>query len=277
MEVTQENYYSQEVNKEYMSFHTWLSLHGCDGKVSCEAAAMAELNGEYEEDKENTAFIIGSYVDAALAGEEGELEQFKAEHTELFSSKGATKGQIKSTYAVADKMIERCKKDKLFMAYLSGEKQRIFTAEMFGCKWKCKLDSYIPGKAIVDLKTTREMHKQFYVPDIGHVDFISYYGYVYQLAIYREIVRINTGETLPCFIAAVSKSDHPEIKIIHIDDLSLFDALAEVKNSCEYTSLLDVWRGNVEPLRCESPNCHYCIDTEVLIDTLNYKDLIGVV
>lgn len=277
MEVTQENYYSQEINKEYMSFHTWLSLHGCDGKVACESAAMAELNGEYEEDKENTAFIIGSYVDAALAGEEGELERFKEEHPELFSSKGATKGQIKSTYAVADKMIERCKRDKLFMAYLSGEKQRIFTAEMFGCKWKCKLDSYIPGRAIVDLKTTREMHKQFYVPDIGHVDFISYYGYVYQLAIYREIVRINTGETLPCFIAAVSKSEHPEIKIIHIDDLSLYDALAEVKKSCEYTSLLDVWRRNVEPLRCESPNCHYCIDTEVLTDTLNYKDLIGVV
>ena len=277
MKVTQENYYSQEVNKEYMSFHTWLSLHGCDGKIACEASAMAELNGEYEEEKENTAFIIGSYVDAALVGEEGELEQYKIDHPELFSSKGATKGQIKSTYAVADKMIERCKKDKLFMAYLSGEKQRIFTAEMFGCKWKCKLDSYIPGKAIVDLKTTREMHKQFYVPDIGYVDFISYYGYVYQLAIYREIVKINTGETLPCFIAAVSKSEHPEIKIIHIDDLSLYEAITEVKKSCEYTSLLDVWRGNVEPLRCESPNCHYCIDTEVLTDTLNYKDLIGVV
>lgn len=274
MEVTQENYYSPEVNKEYMSFHTWLSFHGCDGIIRCEARAAAELNGEYSEDKENIAFNIGSYVDSWF---EGTLEEFKEDHPELFVSRGENKGQLKSTYKVAERMIERCQRDKLFMAYMSGEKQRIFTAEMFGCKWKCKLDSYIPGKCIVDLKTTREMHKQFFVPDIGHVDFISYYGYVYQLAIYQEIVRICTGEKLPCFIAAVSKSEHPEIKVIHVDDYSLYDALTEVKNSCENTSLLDVWRGNVEPIRCQSPDCHYCVDTEVLTGTINYKDLIGVV
>lgn len=274
MKVTQENYYSQEVNREYMSFHTWLNFHGCDGIIPCEAKAVAELAGEYEETEENQAFLIGSYVDSWF---EGTLEQFKEEHPELFVTRGANIGQLKSTYKVAEKMIERCQKDKLFMAYMSGEKQRIFTAEMFGCKWKCKLDSYIPGKCIVDLKTTREMHKQFYVPDIGHVDFISYYGYVYQLAIYREIVRISTGESLPCFIAAVSKSEHPEIKVIHVDDISLYDALTEVKRSCENTSLLDVWRGSVEPIRCKSPNCHYCVDTEVLTNTINYKDLIGVV
>lgn len=269
MEVTQENYYSQEINKEYMSFHTWLSLHGCDGVVSCEAKAVAELNGEYEEET-TKAMLVGSYVDSHF---EGTLDKFKLEHPECFTQKGELKAEFKQ----AEKMIKRCEKDKLFMAYMSGEKQRIFTAEMFGCKWKCKLDSYVPGRCIVDLKTTRGMHKQFYKPDVGHVDFISYYGYVYQLAIYQEIVRINTGEKLPCFIAAVSKSDHPEIKIIHVDDLSLYDALTTVKNSCENTSLLDVWCGDMEPLRCESPNCHYCIDTEVLTDVINYKDLIGVV
>ena len=274
MQVSQENYYSQEVNKEYMSFHTWLSFHGCDGIVPCEARAVAELNGEYSDEEENEAFIIGSYVDSYF---EGTLDKFKQEHPELFVTRGENKGQLKATYKIADVMIERCKKSELFMKFMSGEKQRIFTAEMFGCKWKCKLDSYVKGKCIVDLKTTREMHKQFYVPDIGHVDFISYYGYVYQLAIYQEIVRICTGEKLPCFIAAVSKSKHPEIKVIHIDDYSLYDALTTVKLSCENTSLLDVWRGNVEPIRCESPNCNYCIDTEVLTGTINYKDLIGVV
>ena len=276
MEVTQENYYSPEINKEYMSFHTWLSLHGSDGLVPCEAKAMSELNGDYVEDRDNTAFMVGSYVDSVIAGTDEELEQFKREHPEIFVSTGKNKGELKAVYKKADKMIERCKRDRLFMAYMSGEKQRIFTAEMFGCKWKCKLDSYIPGKAIVDLKTTREIHKQFFVPDVGHVDFISYYGYVYQLAIYQEIVRLCTGEKLPCFIAAVSKSEHPEIKIIHVDDISLFDALTEVKRSCENTTILDVWRGNVKPLRCESPSCNYCVDTEVLTETVNYKDLIGV-
>ena len=273
IEVTAENYYSKEVNKQYMSFHTWLSLHGCDGIIPCEEKAIKILNEEYKEDPSD-ALLLGGYIDAHF---EGTVDKYAEEHPEMFSSRGDSKGCLKSQFKYMDKMIDRCEKDKLFMAYMSGEKQKIFTCEMFGIKWKCKLDSYIPGRCIVDLKTTREMHKQFYVPDIGHVDFISYYGYVYQLAIYQEIVRICTGEKLPCFIAAVSKSEHPEIKIIHVDDLSLYDALTEVKNSIENTALVQVWRGEVEPTRCNSPSCHYCVDSEVLTNVINYKDLIGVI
>ena len=61
-----------------MSFHTWLFLHGCDGKIACEAQAIAELNGEYSELEENQAFVIGGYVDAALAGDEEELNQYES-------------------------------------------------------------------------------------------------------------------------------------------------------------------------------------------------------
>lgn len=272
MELTNENYYSQEINKEYMSFHTWLSLHGCDGIVPCEAKAMAELNGEYDDvDRENNkALLMGSYVDAYF---EGTLDKFKEENPAIFTQKGT----LKAEYKLCEKMIERCNKDNLFMSFMSGEKQKIFTTEMFGCKWKCKLDSYVAGKCIVDLKTTRDIHKQFYVKDVGHVDFISFYGYVYQLAIYQEIVRRETGEKLPCFICAVSKSEHPEVKVIYIDDYSLADALKEVQNSCENGSLLSVWRGEVEPLRCGSSECNYCVDTEELTEPIPYRELIGVV
>lgn len=272
MELTSENYYSNEINKEYMSFHTWLGLHGCDGIIPCEEKAMAILNGTYvDTDLENNkAILMGSYVDAYF---EGTLEDFKKKTPEIFTQKG----QLKSEYKRCEKMIERCEKSELFMSFMSGEKQRIFTTEMFGCKWKCKLDSYVAGKCIVDLKTTRDMHKQFYVKDVGHVDFISYYGYVYQLAIYQEIVRRETDEKLPCFICVVSKSEHPEVKVIWIDDFSLADALKEVENSCVNGSLLKVWRGEVEPLRCGSAECGYCIDTEVLEEPISYRDLIGVV
>lgn len=270
MIVTNDNYYSTEVNKEYMSFHTWLSFHGGLGTVGCEAKALAEMNGDYNDQEVNTAFLVGGYVDSWF---EGTLDKFKKENPDIFTQKGTLKAQYKQ----AEKMIDRCKQDKLFMAYMSGEKQKIFTTEMFGCKWKCKLDSYIPHKCIVDLKTSRELHRQFYVPDVGHLDFISYYSYVTQLAIYQEIVYRETGERLPCFICVVSKQDHPEIEVVHIDDLSLYDALQEVKQSCENTQLLDVWRGKVPPIRCESPSCHYCVDTKVIKTPINYRDLIGVV
>lgn len=273
-QITEDNYYSNEIAHNYMSFHRWLSFHGSLGVPGCEAKAVAELNGEYEEDKVNDAFLIGGYIDAYLVGSEAELEQYKRDHPEMFVTRGERKGELQAKYLICEKMIERCKRDELFMAFLNGEHQSIFAAVMFGIPWCCKLDSYIPGKLICDLKSTREMHKQFYIPDFGHVDFISYYSYVQQLAIYRELVRLNTDETLPCFIAAVSKSNHPEIKVIHVDDVSLYDALIEVENSCDTGSIPDVWRGLVDPIRCNRPECEYCVDTEVLKDPINYKELI---
>lgn len=274
-QITEENYYSNEIAHKYMSFHRWLSFHGSLGVPGCEARAAAELNGEYEdEDKNNDAFLIGGYIDAYLAGSPEELEQYKQDHPEMFVTRGDRKGELQAKYLICEKMIERCKRDELFMAFLSGEHQAIFVGMLFGIPWCCKLDSYLPGKMICDLKSTREMHRQFYVPDFGHVDFISYYSYVHQLAIYRELVKLNTGDQLPCFIAAVSKSNHPEIKVIHVDDMALYDALTEVKTSCEAGSIPDVWRGLVKPIRCGRPECTYCVDTEVLTDPINYKELI---
>lgn len=272
-QITEENYHSKECDKAYMSFHTWAAFHGTLGVPACEARAVAELNGEFEEDTSD-AFILGGYVDATLVGGEGELEQYKKDHPELFLKTGKNKGELQKKYAIADVMIERCKKDQLFMDALSGEHQAILVCMICGVPFKCKIDSLVRGKAIVDLKTTREMHKQFYIPDFGHVDFISYYGYVYQLAWYREAVKILFGETLPCFIAPVSTSEYPEIKLVHIDDLSLYDAWTTIKNSLENGSLVEVWRGEIEPIRCNNPDCHYCMSTEVLKEPINYKELI---
>ena len=42
MQINQENYYSQEANKEFFSVSQYKSF------LSCEARAMAELYGEYE-------------------------------------------------------------------------------------------------------------------------------------------------------------------------------------------------------------------------------------
>ena len=273
-QITEENYHSKEIDSAYMSFHTWAAFHGTLGVPACEARAVAELKGEFSEDKTSDAYLIGGYVDAALVGGEGELEQYITDHPEMIVSKGDRKGQLQKKYIMCDTMIERCKKDALFMDSISGEHQAILVCMLFGVPFKCKIDSLVRGKAIVDLKTTREMHKQFYIPDFGHVDFISYYGYVFQLAFYREAVKVLFDESLPCFIAPVSKSNYPEIKLVHIDDVSIFDALSTIKTSFENGSIVDVWQGKIEPIRCNKSECHYCMATEVLTEPINYKDLI---
>ncbi len=272
-QITEANYYDMEINKAYMSFHTWASFHGTLGVPACEARALAELNGEFEEETSD-AFLLGGYVDAALVGGEGELEKYKQEHPEMFLKTGPEKGRLQKKFAIGDVMIERCRKDKLFMESLSGEHQAILVCMLCGVPFKCKIDSLVHGKALIDLKTSREIHKQFYIPDFGHVDFISYYGYVFQLALYSQMVKAVFDETLPCFVAVVSKSEYPEIKLVHIDDLSLYDAWTTIENSLENGSLVEVWRGEIDPIRCNRPDCHYCMATEVLTEPINYKELI---
>ena len=261
-EITQENYYSPEIDKEYMSVHQYLDFAGHLGIYGCEARAMATLNGKYE--KETTLpMLVGSYVDSYF---EGTLDKFKEEHPDIFTQKG----ELKAPYKQAEKMIARCEADEFFMQTMSGEKQKIFTAYLFGCEWKCKVDSYCKGVAIVDLKTSSDIHKAWRVADAGHVNFIEYWGYTIQMAVYQKIVEICTGEKLPCLISVVTKEDSPEIKVIYIDQLDLDHALNEVEMNMP--SVLAVKNGEAEPIPCGK--CDYCKAHEKLTGPVSMMDLI---
>lgn len=260
--LSEENYYSQEADRRYMSVHQYLDFVGHMGVVGCEARAMAKLSGEWEEET-TTAMLVGSYVDSYF---EGTLDEFMQEHPDCFTQKG----ELKAVYKRAEKMIARCEKDPYFMSSLEGKKQVIMTGYLFGCEWKIKMDSYLPGKAIVDLKTSADIHKAWKVQDYGYASFIEYWGYILQLAVYQKIVEINTGDKLPCYISVVTKEDSPEIEVIYIDQLSLDHALNEI--SMNMQSVLMVKNGEAEPVRCEK--CDYCKSTKVLTGPINYRDLI---
>lgn len=260
--LTNESYYSEEANKRYMSVHQYFDFVGTLGVEGCEERALAVLKGDYKEET-TLALQVGSYVDSYF---EGTLETFKKNNPDCFTQKG----ELKAAFKQAEKMIKRCEKDEYFMKYLSGEKQKIFTANLFGCDWKCKLDSYIPGVAIIDLKTTANLHKAWRVQDYGYATFVEYYGYITQLAVYQKIVEINTGEKLPCFIAAVTKEDSPEIAIINIPQFDLDDALNQVHMNME--TVLMVKEGTVPPTRCE--HCDYCKATAKIRKPVNFRDLI---
>lgn len=261
--LTDENYYSLEADQRYMSVHEYFDFCGTLGYAGCEERALAKLDGTYEEET-SEALLIGSYVDSFF---EGTLDRYKKEHPECFTQKG----ELKASYKRAEKMISRCVKDEYFMKFMSGEKQKIFTAELFGCDWKCKLDSYIPGVAIVDLKTSSNIHKAWKVEDLGYCSFIEYWGYTTQLAVYQKIVDICTGEKLPCYIAVVTKEDSPEIAVVQIDQMILDDALNSVRMNMP--AVLAVKNKEVEPTRCEK--CDYCKSTKILKKPIRMMDLIN--
>ena len=84
MELSAENYYSQEADREYMSVSQFKNFAGTYGKVRCEFYGMEKLAGRWD-DEETTALLVGSYVDAYF---EGTLEKFKSEHLSLFKKIG---------------------------------------------------------------------------------------------------------------------------------------------------------------------------------------------
>ena len=182
-------------------------------------------------------------------------------------------GKLYAHFNKANEMIERAKKDKLFMEFMSGEHQKIFTAEMFGTEWKCKLDSYHKGKCIVDLKCVSDIYQTFFVRDFGHMNFIEYWGYITQLAIYQKIVELNTGEKLPCYICAIDQTPTPAIEIIQIPN----DRMAQELSLIEYDvkHALALKNGEIEPVRCGK--CNYCKETKIITSPIMLDELTGVV
>ena len=261
LKLTEENYYSVEANKQYLSNSQYKDFCGCHGFRGCEEQALAKINGEWVEE-DSTALLVGSYVDAYF---EGTLDIFIAKHPEIMTKKG----ELKAEYKHANTMIERCERDPKFMQFMSGEKQVIMTGVIGGAPFKIKIDSYHPGVCIVDLKTTQSITKAYWVADLGKVSFVEAWGYDFQLAAYQEIVRQNTGKKLPVYIAAVSKEKEPDIEIIGIDQNRLDEALSIMENNIP--RILALKNGEQEPDRCGL--CDYCKHTKVLTGPIHFSQI----
>ena len=256
--VTADNYYSLEMAQKYCSASQYKSIIGYPLLKVCEHRAMAELRGEWKQET-TKALLIGQILDSLWEG--ATVEELLERFPDCVSSRGATKGQLKSEYQQAIQLYERTLRDKKFCQYMSGEKQTIMTGEIEGLPFKIKMDSFSPSVCITDLKTTQDASCDFryYIPDSGErLPFYLAYGYDIQLAIYREIVRQNTGDTLRCYIAAVDKKPHPLPVIIEMEQNLLDEALENVKRNCGH--IIKLKSGEIEPvIRCGE--CDYCRDT----------------
>ncbi|MFR7946577.1 PD-(D/E)XK nuclease-like domain-containing protein [Sellimonas intestinalis] len=94
------------------------------------------------------------------------------------------------------------------------------------------------------------------------------------MLVYQEIVRINTGEKLPFFIAAASKEKEPDIEIIQIPQEWMDDCLSGMEMNVK--KIIALKDGEIDPIRCEM--CDWCKRTKVLKnpiypDTADRRDL----
>ena len=259
MKLTESNYYTVEANKAFCSASQYKDFIGFPLRHGCEERALKTISGEYEQET-TKALLMGSILDALWENDDPEyiMERFP----DCVSTRGATKGQLKSEFQSVFDMYQTTLKSEIFCSYMSGEKQKIMTGEIAGLPFKIKIDSFIDGKAIADLKTTQTLDRLFryYIPDSGEkLPFYLAYGYDIQLAIYREIVRQNTGDNLRCYLACVDKKTYPICDVIELTPKLLDEALDGVKRNCE--SIIMLKKGETKPIRCEQSDCDYCRST----------------
>ena len=254
MDLNSDNYYSTEANRNFWSVSQFKSFN------QCEARGLAESKGLYQR-PESDALLIGSYVDAYFSNE---FERFQEERgSQMFKRNG----EILAKFERANDMINRIESDPLMLDYLTGEKQTIMEAELFGVRWKAKFDVYNEER-IVDLKTTKDFN-DIYDPVYGWRSWIEFYGYDIQGAIYTRIEQAVTGreKPLPFYLAAVTKEKVPDIKVIHIPDHILDAAFHLVEAKIDRFELIK--EGEVEPIRCEQ--CDYCKSTKILTEPEEYE------
>lgn len=251
MELTSSNYFSTEAAIDYWSVSQFKAFD------QCEAAGLAMARGEYEREQ-NTALLVGSYVDARFTGDKGALGRFALEHPEIFKKDGSLKAEFRQ----AETMIEAVKAQPLMMDYLTGENQVIMSAELFDVPWKIKIDVH-GGNRIVDLKTVKDF-EPLYKEGFGRLNWIEYWGYDIQGAIYQRIEQLYSGRTepLPFYIVAVTKERVPDVAVIQIPQYVLDTALKVVEAKIDKFDLIK--HGDMEPTRCGK--CDYCKRTKKLIE-----------
>lgn len=246
MILNNDNYFSPEASMEYFGVSQLKSFD------KCEAMALAECKGEYRRPS-SASLMRGSYVDACF---EGTLDKFEDEHPELFKKNG----ELKADFVHANEIIKRIHKDPLFMDYMAGEKQVIKTGTIDGFPFKIKIDSYHPGRMIVDLKVMRSFER------IAGRSFIDFWDYFLQGAVYREI----EGNNLPFYLAAATSEDEPDLAVIKLEEADMRESLDRVRKQLPRWAAIK--RGEIEPERCEC--CEFCRKTKRLKEPIS-SDFIG--
>ena len=272
MELTRENYFSQEAQMAYMGSSQFKDF------LSCEAAALAKIRGQYKPPA-SRSMLVGSYVDAWYSGE---LPDFTERHPDMFK-KDRT---LKADFLAANAIIDRMQADQLYSLLMSGEKQVIRTGKIAGVPFKIKIDSLLdaaacrqiaeefPGAApalgfgdgaIVDQKVMRDLGDVWSDEERRMVPFAQAWGYDIQGAIYQAV----EGHMMPFILAVGTREEPADLAALYIPDDALRAKLYEVEDLAPRFQAIK--EGREDPHRCE--RCPWCRATRTLRTIADFREL----
>lgn len=242
--MTRADYFSTEEKGRYFSNSQWNSF------LTCEAATMAEIKGEYER-PDKKAYKYGRVF-------EDIFQRGKTEEDGIYKKDGS----LYAEFADIPADVARVKADKFFTWIADGGAQVKITGTIAGEPWKGLCDWLNHGrKCIVDLKTCADFVDEWASVNGRNVKVPWYDRYFRQMAIYQELVRQATGEAYEVFLAAVTKESPVNFDVIN---MTIPDRLQMELRLIESQSfrIASVKAGNEKPIRCGS--CEYCRITKKL-------------
>ena len=256
MDLLGKDYYSAASARRYWSISQYKRFR------ECEARALAELEGEWEDQRDNTALLVGNMVHSYFESPEAHKKFMDENADAMISKAGKTKGQLKADFLVGQRMIERLEADEQFMEYYVGQKEVAVTGEIEGVEFKGKIDCLNVEKGyFVDIKTTKsDIDSMVWVQDEAsgrniQVRWFEAWGYVLQMAAYKKMLKEQYGKEFTPVIYAVTKESTPDTRAIVFQSQEKLDyELSELSMLIKH--LDDVKKGKEEAKPCG--HCEYC-------------------
>lgn len=246
LQLTPQTYFSIEADREYMSVSQYKQFKNCESK--------ALYNIEQPDTTYKPQFIEGKLFEELVAGDP---KLFMAQHPEMISSRGPTAGQLKSEFQRVANAAEKFNSQKFFKDIINKcEKQVILTGVINDIPVKCCLDLFDrETNSIYDIKCMKDFNEQWSKEEKKYIPWYYAWGYVLQLAVYREIVKQNFGkEPKEIALLAATKEEIPDIQAIKFNtellDIELIDFMHNIRLYDE------IKKGIIKPTPCNC--CSYC-------------------
>ncbi|MFT8878887.1 MAG: PD-(D/E)XK nuclease-like domain-containing protein [Oenococcus sp.] len=238
--LTDKNYYDAE-HEYYFGSASGLSLYRRNPRECWDYY----MNGWRPQEEDQTALLLGNYLHSHFESQQAH-GKWVAAHPEIISSKGSTKGQLKSQFLIGDKMIDAIERQNNIKKFIdkADQKEMILTGQIAGMDFKGKLDAVNLDKHyFIDYKTNRDPSQDIKIYDspdhYEYTNFVKAYGYYTQMALYREMLKQAYGVDFMCYIVAVSKTKVPKVGLLYLESEELDTAYQQaLENIPHYQKVL---------------------------------------
>lgn len=253
MVLNRENYHSQEAKRK------WLSASDVKQAMKCEFAWKAYRTGQMQEDEEKEAFKQGNLFEVMLSGSDDEIRLFQEKNPDIFSSRGATKGELKAAYRSVMDCVESVRRQPFLMDIIqNSRKQVIMTGKILDVPFRVMCDLIYTDGSIYDEKCMKSFAREWSSRAETFVEWYEAWNYPVQLWIYKEIAEQN-GLVVPHAGLIAGSKQNADVQALRFGA----DVMAQAKADALYRieRMKDILNG-AEPLRCDS--CDVCIKSRTI-------------